>query len=149
MSRLYLNFVQRSFKYLIFLFFIQNAYAFKNIDLNDYLKEIEVVSKFEDRKKGLMYRKSIPDDYGMFFVWSYEKKQCMWMKDTFIALNVAYLNNKGEILEIYDMVPLSKKSVCSKNNAKYALEVNKGWFERNNFKIGDFIDINKIISNDN
>ena len=50
MSRLYLNFVQRSFKYLIFLFFIQNAYAFKNIDLNDYLKEIEVVSKFEDRK---------------------------------------------------------------------------------------------------
>jgi uncharacterized membrane protein (UPF0127 family) len=73
----------------------------------------------------------------------------MWMKDTFIPLNVAYLNKKGEILEIYDMVPLSKKSVCSKDNAKYALEVNKGWFERNNFKIGDFIDINKIISNDN
>ena len=148
MSRLYLNFVQRSFKHLIFLFFIQNAYAFKNIDLNDYLIEIEVVSKFEDRKKGLMYRKSIPDDYGMFFAWSYEKKQCMWMKDTFMPLSIAYISNEGEILEIYDMVPFSRKSVCSRSNVKYALEVNEGWFKKNNLFVGDVVNIESIISND-
>ena len=84
----------------------------------------------------------------MFFIWEYQKKQCMWMKDTFIPLDVAYINNKGKILEIYDMVPLSKKSVCSRNYAKFALEVNRGWFEDNNIDIGDVIDIKTLISND-
>jgi uncharacterized membrane protein (UPF0127 family) len=70
------------------------------------------------------------------------------MKDTFIPLDVAYINNKGKILEIYDMVPLSKKSVCSRNYAKFALEVNRGWFKDNNIDIGDVIDIKTLISND-
>ena len=95
-----------------------------------------------------MFRNSIPKNYGMFFIWEYQKKQCMWMKNTFIPLDVAYINNKGEILEIYDMVPLSKKSVCSRNYAKYALEVNSGWFKDNNINIGDVIDIETAISND-
>ena len=95
-----------------------------------------------------MFRNSIPKNYGMFFVWEYQKKQCMWMKDTFIPLDVAYINNKGKILEIYDMVPLSKKSVCSRNYAKFALEVNRGWFKDNNIDIGDVIDIKTLISND-
>jgi len=47
------------------------------------------------------------------------------------------------------MVPFSKKSVCSKNSIKYALEVNKDWFEKNNINIGDVINIKAIISNDN
>ena len=46
------------------------------------------------------------------------------------------------------MVPLSKKSVCSRNYAKFALEVNRGWFEDNNIDIGDVIDIKTLISND-
>ena len=149
MSKLYPSFVQISLKYSFLLFIVFELESSEKIDIKELLPEIEIASNFEDRKKGLMFVPSMSDEFGMFFIWEYKKKQCMWMKDTFIALSVAYLNNKGEILEIYDMVPLSKKSVCSKNNAKYALEVNKGWFERNNFKIGDFIDINKIISNDN
>jgi uncharacterized membrane protein (UPF0127 family) len=46
------------------------------------------------------------------------------------------------------MVPLSKKSVCSRNYAKFALEVNRGWFKDNNIDIGDVIDIKTLISND-
>jgi len=148
MSRQYLSFVQRSFKYLILLLSIQSLDASNNIDIKNFLTEIEIVSKYEDRKKGLMFRSSIPKNYGMFFIWEYQKKQCMWMKDTFIPLDVAYINNKGEILEIYDMVPLSKKSVCSRNYAKFALEVNRGWFMDNNIDIGDVIDIKTLISND-
>ena len=148
MSRQYLSFVQRSFKYLILLLSIQSLDASNNIDIKNFLTEIEIVSKYEDRKKGLMFRNSIPKNYGMFFIWEHQKKQCMWMKDTFIPLDVAYINNKGEILEIYDMVPLSKKSVCSRNYAKFALEVNRGWFKDNNIDIGDVIDIKTLISND-
>ena len=73
----------------------------------------------------------------------------MWMKDTFLSLSVAYISNRGEILEIYDMVPFSTESVCSKNSVRYALEVNKDWFEKNNINIGDSINVKTIILNDN
>ena len=148
MSRLYLNFVQKSFKYLILLTHVNYLDASKDIHIYEYLDEIEIVSKLEDRKKGLMYRKTIPDNYGMFFVWPYEKKQCMWMKDTYVPLSVAYVDGKGKIIEIYDMVPLSKNSVCSNKAAKYALEVNLGWFEENKIEIGDVIKVKTILSND-
>ena len=149
MSKLYLSFVQKSFKYYIFLFFIFDLDASVEIDLTELLTEIEIVSEFDDRKKGLMFKSSIPKNYGMFFIWEYKRQQCMWMKDTSIPLSVAYIGNKGEILEIYDMVPFSKKSVCSKNYVKYALEVNKGWFEKKNITIGDVINIKEIVLNDN
>ena len=149
MSKPYLSFVLKSFKYYIFLFLIFDLNASAQIDINELLTDIDVASKFEERREGLMLRKSIPKNYGMFFVWDYKRHQCMWMKDTSLSLSVAYISNKGEILEIYDMVPFSKKSVCSKNSIKYALEVNKDWFEKNNINIGDVINIKAIISNDN
>ena len=72
MSKQYLNFVQKLFKYLIFLLFVSNLHASKVIDIKEYLSDIEIVSKYEDRKKGLMNRSSIPNDYGMLFIWPYE-----------------------------------------------------------------------------
>ena len=137
MSKQYLNFVQKSFKYLIFLLFVSNLDASRDIDITKYLSEIEIVSKYEDRKKGLMYRRSIPNNYGMLFVWPYEGQQCMWMKNTYVPLSVAYMDIRGKIIEIYDMVPFSKDSVCSTKAAKYALEVNSGWFEEKDINIGD------------
>ena len=148
MSKQYLNFVQKSFKYLIFLLFVSNLDASRNIDITKYLSEIEIVSKYEDRKKGLMYRRSIPNNYGMLFVWPYEGQQCMWMKNTYVPLSVAYMDIRGKIIEIYDMVPFSKDSVCSTKAAKYALEVNSGWFEEKDINIGDSIEVKKIFSND-
>ena len=148
MSKQYLNFVQKSFKYLIFILFVSNLDASRDIDITKYLSEIEIVSKYEDRKKGLMYRRSIPNNYGMLFVWPYEGQQCMWMKNTYVPLSVAYMDIRGKIIEIYDMVPFSKDSVCSTKAAKYALEVNSGWFEEKNINIGDSIEIKKIFSND-
>ena len=103
MSKQYLNFVQKSFKYLIFLLFVSNLDASRDIDITKYLSEIEIVSKYEDRKKGLMYRRSIPNNYGMLFVWPYEGQQCMWMKNTYVPLSVAYMDIRGKIIEIYDL----------------------------------------------
>ena len=148
MSKQYLNFVQKSFKYLIFLLFVSNLDASRDIDITKYLSEIEIVSKYEDRKKGLMFRRSIPNNYGMLFVWPYEGQQCMWMKNTYVPLSVAYIDIRGKIIEIYDMVPFSKDSVCSTKAAKYALEVNSGWFEEKDINIGDSIEVKKLFSND-
>jgi hypothetical protein len=85
------------------------------ISLEKILPNIDVVSEYKDRQKGLMFKRYIPEDYGMFFIWDRKKVQCMWMKNTYIPLSVAYIDKSGEIMNIYDMVPLSKTSVCSKN----------------------------------
>jgi len=50
------------------------------------------------------------------------------------------MSKEKEILEIYDMVPMSEASICSKNKAAFALEVNKGWFKEHNISSGNIID---------
>jgi uncharacterized membrane protein (UPF0127 family) len=134
-----------SFSFLIF--FNISAESKNFIFLEKYLSQIEIVSDPQDRKTGLMNRESLPDDSGMIFVWDRSKVQCMWMKNTSIPLSVAYIEDTGEIIDIYDMVPLSRKSVCSRKPALYALEVNQGWFEKNELYVGDFINISSVIQN--
>ena len=148
MSKLYLSFVQKSFKYFFLLFLVFELKSSEKVDIKNLLPKLEVASNFEDRKKGLMFIPSISDEFGMFFIWEYKKKQCMWMRNTYIPLNVAYLDSSGKILEIYDMVPLSDESVCSKKRVRYALEVNLNWFEDNNILVGDVLDISNLVKND-
>ena len=132
MSKQYRIFVQKSLKFFLVFFISSNTFSADEIKINDLLTNIEVASNPNDRRKGLMYRKSLSEDHGMFFVWEYRKRQCMWMRNTYIPLNVAYIDTKGKILEIYEMLPLSEDSICSKKRVKYALEVNLDRFNRNN-----------------
>lgn len=148
MSKQYRIFVQKSLKFFLVFFISSNTFSADEIKINNLLSNIEVASNPNDRRKGLMFRKSLPEDHGMFFVWEYRKRQCMWMRNTYIPLNVAYIDSKGKILEIYEMLPLSEDSICSKKRVKYALEVNLDWFKRNNVKVGDQIDITEILDND-
>lgn len=149
MSRLFQDFVQRSFKYLFISLISFSVSALNDIDLTNYLEEIQIANTFEERKRGLMYKKKIPDNFGMFFEWDFVKTQCMWMKNTPVALNVAYIDSKGKIIDIYDMVPLSRASICSSAPVLYALEVNKGWFKVNDINIGDTINLERSLRNDN
>ena len=148
MSRQYQNFVQKSFKYIFLLFLSFSVISEEKISIESLFSKIEVVSNSHERKLGLMYRENLPYDNAMFFIWEYKKKQCMWMRNTYIPLNVAYLDSSGKILEIYDMVPLSDESVCSKKRVRYALEVNLNWFEDNNILVGDVLDISNLVKND-
>jgi len=148
MSRQYQNFVQKSFKYIFLLFLSFSVISEEKIRIESLFSKIEVVSNSQERKLGLMYRENLPYDNAMFFIWEYKKRQCMWMRNTYIPLNVAYLDSSGKILEIYDMVPLSDESVCSKKRVRYALEVNLNWFEDNNILVGDVLDISNLVKND-
>ena len=148
MSRQYQNFVQKSFKYIFLLFLSFSVISDEKISIESLFSKIEVVSNSQERKLGLMYRENLPYDNAMFFIWEYKKRQCMWMRNTYIPLNVAYLDSSGKILEIYDMVPLSDESICSKKRVRYALEVNLNWFEDNNILVGDVLDISNLVKND-
>jgi uncharacterized membrane protein (UPF0127 family) len=148
MSRLLQHFVQRSFKFFLYILFVSGANASEVIPIEKYFSELEIASNSQDRRKGLMFRKELPEDFGMIFVWDSKKIQCMWMRNTFVPLSVAYIDNLGEIIDIYDMEPLSKMSVCSKEPSLYALEVNQGWFKKKGINVGDILTIDKILQND-
>jgi len=110
------------------------------IDLRSLLTHIEIADDPYSRRRGLMFRSSLQPNIGMLFIWQDYTNRCMWMKNTKVPLSVAFISKEREILEIYDMVPMSKESTCSKNKAAFALEVNKGWFKEHNISTGQIID---------
>jgi hypothetical protein len=60
----------------------------------------------------------------------------MWMKNTLVALSVAFLDDGGEIINIADMTPHSEQAHCATRPARYALEMNRGWFAARGIKPG-------------
>lgn len=78
----------------------------------------------------------LPANEGMLFVYGREEKLSFWMKNTTLPLSIAFINKKGIITEIKDLEPLNLDSVSSTMPAQYALEVNRGWFSKNNIKVG-------------
>jgi uncharacterized membrane protein (UPF0127 family) len=104
---------------------------------------VEVANTQQEREKGLMFRYSMPHDNGMLFVFDSERNLSFWMKNTFIPLDIAYISSKGIINEIYRMEPLDYSIVYpSKKPARYALEVNAGWFKKNGIEPGMKLDFN-------
>lgn len=117
------------------------------LQLGRNILKTEVVYKPEDRQKGLMNRKDLKPDHGMIFVFEKEMKVSFWMKNTSIPLSIAYINKKGEILELYDLKPYSLESVPSRRSSIiYALEVNRNYFLENNIEVGDYIDLEPLRS---
>lgn len=100
----------------------------------------EVAATEDERARGLMFRDHLGAEDGMLFVYKDEKPRGFWMKDTRIPLDIAYLDSAGKILRIVSMKPLSTESVPSVFPARYALEMNKGWFEGKGVKVGALVD---------
>jgi len=109
------------------------------LEINSHRISTEVVDNNQTRARGLMFRASLPADAGMLFVFDDEKTRCFWMKNTFIPLSIAYINAEGKIIDIRNMEPQDQTSICSAEPAKFALEVNQGWFEKHKVSIGDTI----------
>jgi uncharacterized membrane protein (UPF0127 family) len=92
--------------------------------------EAEVAATNADREQGLMYRKAMAEHHGMLFVFPRAGIECMWMRNTLLPLSVAFLDDKGSILNIEDMQPQTTTNHCAARPARYALEMNLGWFAR-------------------
>jgi uncharacterized protein len=90
--------------------------------------EAEVAATPESRQTGMMLRTSMPPHRGMLFVFPEIAKHCMWMRNTLVPLSVAFLDEKGRILNVEDMQPKTEDNHCSAKPARYALEMNLGWF---------------------
>lgn len=127
---------------------------------------IEIASTPHQQEWGLMGRQSLPENQGMLFIYPHAQKLNFWMFNTYIDLSIAFIDDKNIIREIHWMKAYPEKmdpnrpvkqladinkyahwgpeksffrqhSIASSAHYPYALEVNAGWFDRHDVKVGD------------
>lgn len=96
----------------------------------------EIAASNETRMTGLMHRFSLKPDHGMLFVFREPQQQAFWMKNTYVALSIAYIDDRGRVVNIEDMAPQTENTHPSSGPALYALEMKKGWFKERGIEIG-------------
>ena len=138
------------FIYLTFSFFLISFYTFSNekIEVSIYNKNItfnvEVAKTIEERRTGLMYRKKLLNNEGMLFIFPREKIIQLWMKNTYIPLDVIFISENKVIVDIKkNMEKLSETIVKSKVKSRYALEFNAGLINKLDIEIGDKVLFNE------
>ncbi len=100
----------------------------------------EVAANDNSRTVGLMHRRMMPENRGMLFVFVYAQPQSFWMMNTYLPLSIAFIDEQGVIVNIADMKPLTTDPHPSAKPAKYALEMNQGWFAKHGIKAGARVD---------
>lgn len=102
--------------------------------------DIEVADDEEERMRGLMDRLNLPENTGMLFIFPNEEPRSFWMKNTFISLDIIYINSQKEIVSIQKYTqPKTTYSIPSEKPAMYVLEVNAGFTDKNGIALGDKI----------
>jgi len=100
---------------------------------------VEIAKDDFTRQAGLMHRKHLGENQGMIFCFASDSRYSFWMKNTYLPLDLAFINASGKILEIKPLIPLSTRSIRSSYPCRYAIETNRGWFERYGIKVGDTV----------
>lgn len=96
----------------------------------------EVAATADERAEGLMYREAVPDGTGMLFVFPDVSVRSFWMANTYVALDLAFLDTSFNVVDIVQMQPLVTDSYTSRAPAMYGLEVRQGWLAENGIAIG-------------
>lgn len=114
----------------------QGAMPLMELSAGFHRIEAEVAANDQNRQVGLMNRKAMPVQRGMLFVFTQENTHCMWMRNTLLPLSVAFIDGEGKIINIEDMQPQTEDNHCARRPARYALEMNLGWFAQRGIKPG-------------
>jgi uncharacterized membrane protein (UPF0127 family) len=101
---------------------------------------VEMATTEEEKTTGLMYRKELADGKGMLFDFTPEQEVSMWMKNTYISLDMIFIRADGRILRIAENTePMSTKIISSRGLAKGVLEVIAGTAQKYGIAPGDRI----------
>lgn len=111
------------------------------LTLGDKSLMVEVASTGEQRYNGLSFRTKLAEDAGMLFVYQQPRKLTFTMRNTLLPLSIAYIDENLVIDEILEMDVGPGQLFPSRSIVKFALEVNQGWFERNNIGVGTRIQL--------
>jgi uncharacterized membrane protein (UPF0127 family) len=102
--------------------------------------QIEVARTDEQRARGLMFRRFMPEDRGMLFDFKNEQPIMMWMRNTYIPLDMIFIARDGRVINVAENTePLSERTIASAAPAFAVLEVNAGISRKIGLKAGDRI----------
>jgi uncharacterized membrane protein (UPF0127 family) len=140
--------------FIIFLFFSYEVYNhtkissskdLPNIVINNSIIRVEEAGTLEEQIKGLSNRKYLSPNSGMLFIFKNKQIQKFWMKNMNFPLDIIWIND-NKIINISKNLPpendLPKKIYNSDDLCNYVLEVNAGFADKNNIKIGDYVKYN-------
>ncbi len=121
-------------------FALSSALPVIDLKIDKNIIKAEVASTQTSQQLGLMYRKSMPEQNGMLFVFEQKAGHCFWMKNTLLPLAIAFIDDDGKIVNIEEMKPQSEDNHCPLKPIRYALEMNANWFEKRQIKPGKLVE---------
>lgn len=110
------------------------------IEANGHRILAEVADTPAGRDRGLMFRTALPADGGMLFVYPDDARHCMWMRNTYVPLSVAFVDAQGRVVNTDEMAPQTDVSHCAAGPVRYVLEMPAGWFARHGVGAGTRLD---------
>lgn len=94
-----------------------------DITIGDKKYKVEIADTPEKQEKGLMGRKSLPEDQGMLFIYDEPQDLSYWMKNTLISLDIIFIDDDMEVVSVKQGQPMSEEPI-TENDVQYVLEVN-------------------------
>ena len=118
------------------------AAGMPQVELNAgiHLIHAEVAASEADRSLGLMHRRALEPNHGMLFIFPAPDRHCMWMKNTLLPLTVAFLDDRGAVINLEDMKPQTLDTHCAASSAWFALEMSDHWFQQRGLGPGQVIE---------
>lgn len=118
----------------------------QTIKIEEVVINIEVAKTKEELEKGLSGKESLPENSGMLFVFPIANKYTFWMPDMNFPIDIIWINNNKVVDITSNVTNIFDRSnpiyYSTEKPAKYVLEVNAGFSEKNNIKIGSMVEVN-------
>lgn len=111
------------------------------IEVNGKEYNVTLATNDEEREKGLQGLKELPEDEGMLFVFEEPQNVSFWMQDTYVPLDIIFIDEYGEVISVAEGEPESEEP-HEEANVKYVLEVNLG----SGINAGDDVDLGDVES---
>ena len=129
---------------LILIYSLKKDWGLTSITLSGKEKNISYFVEIADTPKkaeiGLMYRRSMPQNQGMLFIFPRPKIIQMWMKNTYIPLDMVFFNTQGQVICLHENAkPLDKSIITCPYPASKVLELNAGEIKAKNIQLGDIL----------
>jgi len=130
---------------IVFLSLSTHAAEFRDLEV---LRNNKVVAKFKvelartnaERSRGLMFKKELPKDYGMFFIFKKDTVHPFWMKNTYVSLDILFIDKDKKIVSIErETKPLSEDFIYPNRPYRYTLEIPATYVDKFQIVVGDKI----------
>ncbi len=112
------------------------------IKVGDRTVQMQLAIYSAELEHGLMERRDLGRDQGMLFVYGTPVRMSFWMRNVSLPLDIGFFSPKGELKEIYSMLPFDEAPIRSRDvRLQFALEMNQGWFHDNGVRPGARLDL--------